>query len=103
MFICIYVYMYIYIFLDRGRGEEKLLRGGGGVFSGTINCPLPERVCSTRPEFLDHFDKKNVEKPAKAEPEQPVEVKPVEAKKEEPAPPSPSLQRQLHQIAGQRS
>ncbi len=52
---------------------------------------------------MDHFDKKNVEKPAKTEPEQPVEVKPVEAKKEEPAPPSPSLQRQLHQIAGQRS
>ena len=58
-------------------------------------------MCFFRPEFLDHFDKKDVEKAVKAEPEQLVEVKPVETKMEETAP-SPSLQRQLHQIAGQQ-
>jgi hypothetical protein len=67
-----------------------------------------------RPEFLDHFDKKDVaaERVAKAEPEEPpppatappaVELNPEEEEGDEAAAataPSPSLQRQLHQIAG---
>jgi hypothetical protein len=57
-------------------------------------------LSSFRPEFLDHFDKKEAEKVVKVEPEQVVQVKPVEAKREE-TEPSASLQRQLHQIAGQ--